>query len=299
LPPLVHETRRDKPGIGRMSGWRLIVHGGAKEIEPGEERENIGGLRRAIAAGKGPLAQGGTALDAVEAAVRVLEDLPVFNAGRGSATTSLGAIEMSAAIMDGATLDVGAVASLQRVRNPVSVARALLHEYEVLLVGAGAETFADQAGAERCSQTFLTETARSRSSEHDTVGAIARDSAGHFAVAISTGGLPGQRPGRVGDSPMPGCGFYAEDGVGAVALSGHGEGIARLALASRIFHALHRLGADGALSALEQMHRVTGDAGAIAIDADGRMAFDHNSQNFAVASIAQGDETPRICLRKD
>lgn len=282
-----------------MAGWKLIIHGGAKEIAVEEECANREGLAEAIDLGRAILGAGGRAMDAVEACVRKLEDDPAFNAGRGSALTNSGTIEMSAAVMDGRTLDVGAVAALAHVRNPVSVARAMLREYEVLMVAAGAERFADSIGAERCTLDKLIAEPGRASSGHDTVGAVALDPGGDFAVAISTGGLPGQKPGRVGDSPLPGCGFYAENSRGAVALSGHGEGIARLALASRIMHAMAELHPDDAtLDCLRLMDRVGGDSGAIAIDAQGRIGWSHNSENFAVAMMAEGDQAPAITLKK-
>ena len=281
-----------------MSGWKLIVHGGAKEIAPEEEADNRDGLAQAVEAGRTVLSGGGSALEAVEASIRVLEDLPVFNAGRGSDPTIDGDIEMCSAIMDGMTLDVGAVGAIRGVCHPVSVARALLREREILLVGDGATRFANQIGAEQCTLEEL-RTADPAEERHDTVGAVALDAKGNYVAATSTGGLSGQMQGRVGDSPLPGCGFYAENGVGAVALSGHGESIARLRLASRIIQCLNGLGPDRAIrDCLAQMSRVGGDAGGIAIDAQGRMGWHHNSSHFAVASIAEGDNSPGLWLKK-
>jgi beta-aspartyl-peptidase (threonine type) len=281
-----------------MAEWRLIVHGGAKEIAPDEEADNLDGMAAAVEAGRVVLAGGGTALEAVEAAVRVMEERPVFNAGRGSDPTVRGDIEMCSAIMDGASLDVGGVMAIREVCHPISVARALLREEPILLAGDGATQFARDIGAELCGTAEL-KTADPGEEAHDTVGAVALDSNGNFAAATSTGGLSGQMQGRVGDSPMPGCGFYAENGVGAVALSGHGEQIARLRLASRIMHSLDGREPDRATrEAVDQMHRVGGEAGAIAIDAQGRIGWAHNSPHFAVASIAEGDGAPGIWLRR-
>ncbi|HEV2568749.1 isoaspartyl peptidase/L-asparaginase family protein [Sphingomonas sp.] len=281
-----------------MSEWKLVIHGGAKEIAPQDEAANRDGLATSIKAGAAVLRAGGSAVDAVEAAVRALEDCPAFNAGRGSVKTEADTIELAAAIMDGDTLDVGAVAALEQVRNPISVAKALLREYETLLIAGGAERFADAIGAVRCTPDYLLAPEHVTSSKHDTVGAVALDSVGNFASALSTGGLPGQKRGRVGDSPLPGCGFYAENGIGAVALSGHGEGISRLALASRILHLLPNRQVDSAVrDPLAAMARVGGDAGGIAINAEGQIGWDHNSEHFAVASMKEGGE-PQIWLKK-
>jgi len=284
-----------------MAEWRLIIHGGAKEIAPEEEADNRDGLTEAIEAGRLVLAEGGSALDAVEASVRVMERLPVFNAGRGSDPTVRGQIEMCSAIMDGATLDIGGVMAIEGVCHPVSVARALLREEAILLAGEGATQFARDIGAELCALEELktADPASEAADMHDTVGAVALDSRGDLAAATSTGGLSGQMCGRIGDSPMPGCGYYAENGVGAVALSGHGEGIARLRLASKIMHRLNGLEPDKAIrDSVAEMSRVGGDAGGVAIDAQGRIGWAHNSPDFAVASIAEGDNSPGMWLRK-
>jgi beta-aspartyl-peptidase (threonine type) len=279
--------------------WALIVHGGAKEIAPGEEEENRSGLREAIGAGQDILERGGTAVDAVEASIRVLEALPVFNAGYGSALNHVGEVEMCAAIMDGNTLDIGAVGALKGVRHPVSVARAMLPEQPILIAGEGAFMFARDHHAELCDPAELI-TEKQRNESHDTVGAVALDQNGNLAAGTSTGGLPGQLKGRMGDSAVPGCGYYADNHIGAVALSGDGEGIARLAAAAQIMGAIEGDGPEGAIAkALSQMHRVGGDAGGIAIDRGGRMGWWHNSPDFAVAMTAQEFTAPRIWLNKE
>jgi beta-aspartyl-peptidase (threonine type) len=276
----------------------LIVHGGAKEIAPGEEEENRCGLVEAIAAGSRVLARGGTALDAVEASIRILESLPVFNAGYGSALNHIGEVEMCAAIMDGNTLGIGAVGAIKAVRHPISVAKAMLPEQHILIAGEGAFMFARDHHAELCDPAELI-TEKQRAESHDTVGAVALDANGNLAAGTSTGGLPGQLKGRMGDSALPGCGYYAENRIGAVALSGHGEGIARLTAASQIMSAIEREGPEVAIArALAQMSRVGGDAGGIAIDGRGRMGWWHNSPDFAVATMAEGAAGPEIMLNK-
>jgi beta-aspartyl-peptidase (threonine type) len=282
--------------------WALIIHGGAKEIAHEEEARNREGLAAAIEAGRRVLAAGGSALDGCEAAVRVLEERPVFNAGRGSDPTTEGTIEMCSAVMDGATLDIGGVMAVQGVCHPVSVARSLLPEREILLAGDGGRRFAEQTGAELCtSEQLLTpEQIKELEDAHDTVGAVAMDANGNIAAATSTGGLSGQKPGRVGDSPMPGCGYYADNHAGGVALSGHGEAIARLILAARIMHRIDDAGPEAAVrDALRQMERTGGDAGGIAIDRHGRVGWHHNSPHFAVAAISEGDNEAGIWLKKE
>lgn len=277
--------------------WALLVHGGAKEIEAGEEEANRSGCLEAARAGADCLADGGSAVDAVEAAIRVLERLPAFNAGYGSVLNAKGEVEMCAALMDGATLDVGAVGALMGIAHPVSVARAMLREQPVLLVGQGAHEFAREHRFEPCDGAVL---AAPQKAEKDTVGAVALDMHGDIAAGTSTGGLSDAAKGRIGDSPLPGCGFYAHNQTGGVALSGHGEGIARLAAAAQIIGALDRLGPEAAVAhALAQMERVGGDAGGIAIDASGHTGWWHNSPHFAVAEATSAAPEPRTWLHKD
>lgn len=281
--------------------WVLLVHGGAKEIAPEQEHANRAGLLEAVHAGSQKLADGGTAIDACEAAIRVLESLPVFNAGVGSDLNALGEVEMCSAIMDGRTLEIGGVSAITNARHPISVARLVLSEKPILLTGEGADLFARERGAELCEQRDLvTEKAEGDlEAEHDTVGAVALDRHGNIAAATSTGGLNNTLKGRVGDSPMPGCGYYADNEVGGVALSGDGEDIARLVLASRIITAMAEQEPQAAVErAIGLMPRLGGEAGAVAIDRQGRIGWAHNSSHFAVASIAEGDEEPGVWLSK-
>lgn len=279
-----------------MANWAIALHGGAKEIAAGRERENREGLLLAVEAGAAVLRGGGTALDAVEAAVRKLEDLPVFNAGHGSVPNADGEAEMDAAIMDGATLDLGGVAAIQGVRNPVSVARAMLREVPTLLVGEGARRFAAERGAALCDNRELLVSQELQG--HDTVGAVALDIHGHLAAATSTGGLEGCMVGRVGDSPIPGCGLYAEDGIGATCFSGHGEFISRTLLAARVMFAMEKEGPQRAMEqALEVQRRLGGEAGGIVVDRSGRIGWAHNSPHFAVGT-ATSAEGPRAFLAR-
>jgi beta-aspartyl-peptidase (threonine type) len=285
--------------------WALIVHGGAKEMQAGEEPANREGVLEAVAAGRQVLEAGGGAVDAVEAAIRAMEDRPVFNAGRGSAPNEAGQVEMCAGLMDGRNLATGAVGAIRHVRNPISVARQLLPEKEVILVGDGALLFARSRGfATASDEELLAEDDKETLAEcHDTVGAVARDQGGNLAAGTSTGGLTGARVGRIGDSPLPGSGLYADNHVGAVSLSGDGESIARLALASRIMASLEE-GAEiepalaAALAKLPGVGGAAGDGGAIAIAKDGRVGWAHNSPHFAVALATSEDPVARAYLVK-
>ena len=285
--------------------WALVVHGGAKEMEPDEEQPSREGIVEALQAGQRVLEHGGRAIDAVEAAVRVLEDLPVFNAGRGAALTEDGLIEMSAGIMDGSDLRVGAIAFVSTLKHPVSVAKALLPEKWVLLVGDGAVRFAQKKDAEFCTMdSLITGTnAKALMEAKDTVGAVALDVHGNFAVATGTGGLSGAPMGRVSDTAMPGCGYYADNRMGAVALSGDGETIARTASAAQIMVKLNEVGPEEAIrKALEQLpelDREEGDGGAIAIARDGTIGWWHNSPHFVVDAASSDDPSPKQWIKKD
>lgn len=287
--------------------WALIVHGGAKPWDDSETEANRAGLREAVEAGAAVLSGGGSALDAVEAAIRTLEDLPVFNAGKGSAPNEAGEIEMCAGIMDGKDLSAGAVGALKFVRNPIGVARRVVAEKEVLLVGDGALKFAKERGFPLASHEELkAEEDKQLATEglHDTVGAVALDSGGNLAAGTSTGGLNGQKVGRIGDSPLPGSGLYADNHVGAVSFSGDGETIARLSLAARIMSSLE----DGtrmeqaiarAVAKLPGTGGAGADGGGIGIHKDGTIGWAHNSPMFAVGFVAEGMAEPEIYLRKD
>jgi beta-aspartyl-peptidase (threonine type) len=268
-----------------MPEWALVVHGGAKEVAANERDANRAGVLRALERARAVLDSGGRAVDAVTVALRVLEDDPAFNAGYGSALNREGGVEVDAAVMDGATLNVGAVAGVAGLPHPVSVARALLEEPATLLVGEGAQRFAVERGLETCDPAALI-AAPPASEGHDTVGCVALDRAGNLAAATSTGGLEGTLPGRVGDSPLAGCGFYADNALGvAVALSGHGEAITRMMLAARVVHGLETATLDSAIAAaLGQLRqRVGGDAGCIAVTTSGELAWGHNSPDFPCA----------------
>jgi beta-aspartyl-peptidase (threonine type) len=277
-------------------GWALVLHGGAKEIAPEKAQANRTGCLSALSAGAAVLRSGGTALDAVEVAIRVLEDDPTFNAGRGSVRNADGEVEMDAAIMDGATLDLGGVAALRAMRHPVSVARLMLGETPTLLVAEGARRFAEAHGAEACDPAELLV---AEDAGHDTVGCIALDTQGNLAAGTSTGGLEGCLPGRVGDSPLPGCGLYADNSLGAVAFSGDGESISRGMLAARVMQFLESGRPQAAIEqAIARLGRIGGEAGGIVLDQAGHIGWAHNSPHFAVGIVTSEDETLHAYLHK-
>ncbi len=250
----------------------LLVHGGAGNW-PAEYRAAARqGIHAALNAGWERLAGGGSALDAVEAAVAALEDDPTFNAGRGSCLTSDGRIQMDALIVDGATLNAGAVACVERLRNPIRAARLILGQGEhVLFVGPDAERLAAELGASLCDPAeLMTERRRAELGVHDTVGAVALDAAGNLASATSTGGMTGKAPGRVGDSPLVGCGGYADNEAGAVSATGWGEPIMKLVLSKWTADRLRQgvLPDQAAQQAIDYLKaRLGGTGGLIVLDA--------------------------------
>jgi beta-aspartyl-peptidase (threonine type) len=283
------------PSPARARGRRvpsIIVHGGAG-APLADAAEFRPGIRAAVAAGWAVLADGGHALDAVEAAVRSLEDHERFNAGRGSVLTETGTVEMDASIMEGDRLACGAVAAVSRVANPVTLARRVLNEgRHVLLVGEGAHAFARDAGLPACDPASLvTErqrlrlaergaTAPGRAASGGTVGATALDRRGTVAAATSTGGTLGKRPGRVGDSALIGCGTYADSSLGGVSCTGDGEAIVRVVLARRTLDYLKEAddpdyAASVAVDLLVEEGR--GEGGVIVVDWRGRIGYAHST----------------------
>lgn len=256
------------------------MHGGAGLVTADRFDRLRAGVRAAADAGNAVLAAGGSALDAVVAAVRVLEDDPEFNAGTGAALTRDGAVETDASVMDGDTRRIGAVAAVPDLGNAVALARAVLEAGEhVLLAGPAAWQFAAEVGiAPAAPGSLVTERARRRleeaaaprEREGGTVGAVARDHRGHLAAATSTGGVVRKRSGRVGDSPIPGAGTWADREI-AVSATGDGEAILRMALARTIaaYAASGMTVREASIAALTELRRLTGgSAGVIAIGHD-------------------------------
>jgi beta-aspartyl-peptidase (threonine type) len=290
------------------SSFSLAVHGGAGTIGRSALTLELAadyraGLRTALLAGHTVLAGGASAVDAVTVAVQVLEDDPLFNAGRGAVFTSAGELEMDAAIMDGSDRRAGAVAGVCGPRNPVLAARAVMERSpHVLLVGAGALAFARGQGipcedpeyfaTDRRRDALERELERRRhdgpderddADRHGTVGAVARDRHGNLAAATSTGGMTAKAPGRVGDTPLIGAGTWAENGGCAVSATGTGEVFIRLGAAHEIAARI-RLGGQSleraAADVVANIGRAGGDGGLIAVGAGGSVALPFNSQGM-------------------
>jgi len=273
----------------------IIVHGGAGPIKDDSLAARLEGCKAAALAGWEILCAGGSAVDAAEAAVVVLENDPLFNAGTGSTLNNLGQIEMDAAIMEGATLRAGAVAAVQGIKNPIKLARRVLEDgRHVLIAGEGAALFARASGFSECDPAGLIVASEKQrwDSKHGTVGCVAFDGKGKLAVATSTGGIFDKLPGRIGDSPLLGCGTYANK-FGAVSCTGYGEAIIRALMARDAVQLLQ----DGiepteaAGMALENLEELTGStAGLILIDARGRVGFGRNTTHMPVCYVATGSD---------
>jgi beta-aspartyl-peptidase (threonine type) len=288
----------------------IAVQGGAGTIErsnmtPDRQREYRAGLQRALTAGYEILKRGGSSLDATEAAVRVLEDDPHFNAGKGSVFTSAGTNEMDAAVMDGKTLAAGAVASLKHVKNPISLARLVMEKSGHLMMDSeGAEAFAKENGIELVDQKYfftqdrwdalqkIKAAEKSRTSgagkaflitdqdRHGTVGAVALDQNGNLAAATSTGGTTNKRPGRVGDTPVIGAGTYANNATCAVSATGDGEYFIRATVGRDVSALMEYRGMslkEAAQAALGKAAKLGGTGGLIAIDHQGNITLPFNT----------------------
>jgi beta-aspartyl-peptidase (threonine type) len=276
-----------------MTEWQLVVHGGCGELRLSAEEEAAGrvGIAAALAAGEAILAGGGLALDAVEAAARVLEDDPAFNAGRGAVLAHDGHIELDAAIMDGRTRAAGAVAGLTTIRCPISAARAVLeHSDHVLLSFGGAEEFAREHGLETVDPSWFEIPERRAQLDrvlasgggfdadvkYGTIGAVAVDAGGHVAAATSTGGLTAKRYGRIGDSPLIGAGTFADDRSAAISATGSGEYFIRAAAAHEVGARMRMLGESlqQAIDAvLADVRALGGTGGLIGVSPSGEAAW--------------------------
>lgn len=285
----------------QATDWKLVIHGGAGVIErsrmtPDKERDIRAGLDRALAAGEKILAGGGAALDAVEAAVRVLEDDPNFNAGRGAVFTADGRNELDASIMDGRTRAAGAVAGVTRTKNPIALARGVMEKSpHVMLSGPGADRFSVEQGLEQVDPAYFATPDRRRQLEeyksgkvsaleveyrYGTVGAVALDGKGHVAAATSTGGMTGKRWNRIGDAPIIGAGTYADDRACAVSATGSGEMFIRVGVAHEICARMRFLNEDAGKAAdivMEEVKAIGGSGGVIVVTPKGEMAYSFNS----------------------
>jgi beta-aspartyl-peptidase (threonine type) len=299
----------------------IIVHGGAWNIPDDLVAGHREACMAAVEAGWTVLEAGGAALDAVEAAIQVMEADPALDAGVGSFLNADGLVTLDAGLMDGTSLEVGSVADVQGIRHPISLARRVLSSPHTLLVGAGAERFAWAHGMERCPPACMVvprELARwseiaaahaggagfevrdafvasqKSTGRGDTVGAVALDKAGSVASGTSTGGTPFKLPGRVGDAPLVGCGYYADSQVGGASCTGWGEGIMRVVWAKSAVDWLGRTGQGANAKAAAQwavehlQQRVGGLGGIIVLDTEGRVGFAFNTPRMAYAYRVKG-----------
>jgi beta-aspartyl-peptidase (threonine type) len=313
--------------------WAIVLHGGAGVIEratmdPKSEAAYRTSLSEAIGAGAKVLEGGGSSLDAVEASIRILEDDPLFNAGRGAVFTAEGKNELDAAIMDGSNLNAGAVAGVTHTRHPISLARAVMEKSpHVMLIGAGADAFAAEEGLEQVDPSFFFTERRWQSfvrglkkegrpipprpagappaplepvseleppdaHKYGTVGVVALDKHGDIAAGTSTGGTQAKKWGRVGDSPVIGAGTYASNQSCAVSATGTGEYFIRLGVAREVCNLVYFKGLPLQQAADQVIHKeleaLHGDGGVIAITPDGQLAWSFNTPGMYRAKIAEG-----------
>jgi L-asparaginase / beta-aspartyl-peptidase len=313
--------------------WAIVLHGGAGVIERATmdaktEAAYRASLAEALDAGAKVLDRGGSSVDAVETAIKILEDDPLFNAGRGAVFTAEGKNELDAAIMDGSNLMAGSVAGVTRTRHPISLARAVMEKSpHVMLIGAGADAFAAQVGLEQVDPSFFFTERRWQSlvrqlkqdglpipprpagappppavpvaqfespeaHKYGTVGVVALDKQGNIAAGTSTGGTQAKRWGRVGDSPIIGAGTYASNQSCAVSATGTGEYFIRLGVAREVCDLVRFKGLPLQQAADEVIHKeldaLHGDGGIIAIAPDGEMAWSFNTPGMYRARLSEG-----------
>lgn len=311
--------------------WAIVVHGGAgvidrKDLTPEQDRAYREAMGKVAQAGASVLQNGGSALDAIETAIRLMEDDPLFNAGRGAVFAANGRNELDSSIMDGASLRAGAVAAVTRTRHPISLARAVMERSpHVFLAGEGADAFSKAQDLEQTDPAFFFTERRWRALEetlkrqglpapsrpagaprapearallvhdegkHGTVGVVALDAQGNIAAGTSTGGTTAKRWGRIGDSPMIGAGTYAANSSCAVSATGTGEYFIRLTVARSICALVELKGmplqaaADQVVQ--KQLAALDGDGGVIALAPDGQMAWSFNTSGMYRARLAQG-----------
>ncbi|ODT73617.1 MAG: beta-aspartyl-peptidase [Nitrosomonadales bacterium SCN 54-20] len=322
---------------GNDSPIRLVIHGGAGAVKPGQRREREQAYREALAqsliAGHAVLAAGGSSIDAVIAAIAVMEDCPLFNAGKGSVLTHDGRNELEASIMEGATRAAGAVAGVTTIRNPIRAAHAVMTKSpHVMLIGQGAEIFAVKQGLEIVDPSYFytqhrwnqlqkaiakesilldhdasLDTLPGEDEKRGTVGAVALDCHGNLAAGTSTGGLTNKHSGRVGDSSIIGAGTYADNRSVAVSTTGTGEMFIRTAAAFNTaaqVRFLHASITEAADNTLEEIAAMGGDGGLIVLDADGNYTMRFNTgamfrgtigeDGIARTGIFPGPETPAL-----
>ncbi|MFT5774539.1 isoaspartyl peptidase/L-asparaginase family protein [Hyphomonas sp.] len=296
--------------------WHLAIHGGAgvilrESLSAEQEAEFVAALNMAMEAGAAVLREGGSAVDAVQAAVLPMENSPLFNAGYGAVYAANGTHELDASIMDGRDRNAGSVAGVMHVKNPILAARAVMDKSEhVMFAGAGADAFAESQGLDMVDNTYfdtehrrislekvLERRARTAAERHGTVGAVAIDNQGNLAAATTTGGMTAKAPGRVGDAPLVGAATYAENGVCAVSATGHGEYFIRVGVAKTICDRVKFLDetvGQAALVALNEVASLGGDGGVIVIDGVGNVDFVFNSAGMYRGEISADGATTAI-----
>ena len=299
----------------------LIVHGGAWDIADNVLEEHRNGVKQAIKIGWHILRTGGSAVEAVEKVVRSLEDDGTFDAGRGSHLNADGEIQLDASMMCGKTFKCGAVAALHRIQNPISLARIVMESSEhILLVGKGAEDFAATHGLTLCKpselvnpreleqwkaaqgrgKTSAKDAFRNSKAASDTVGAVAMDRNGDICVGTSTGGTFYKHPGRVGDSPLIGCGTYADNTVGGVSTTGWGEAMIKVVMAKSVMDMMETNGGDAQIAAdrgIEMLKRkVDGYGGVIVMNTAGRIGMAFNTPRMARGYIHEEMREPFVAV---
>lgn len=293
-----HEVAQDS-----KTKWAIVIHGGAGNISPEklslEKQEAYKTkLTEALIAGSEILINGGSSLDAVEASIHILENSPLFNAGKGAVFNALGQNEMDASIMDGETGLAGAVASVRHIKNPISAARLVMKKSaHVLLIGQGAENFANKNGAELMDTSyFYTEKRwesyeKTKQDKHGTVGCVALDKNGNIAAGTSTGGMTMKMHGRVGDSPIIGAGTFAKNATCGISATGHGEFFIRNVVAYDISARMEYLDLslqEAAKQVIqEKLKPIGGNGGVIGLDGQGNIVMEFNTKGMFRGCISE------------
>ena len=299
----------------------LVVHGGAWDIPDELVDAHREGVRRAVKEAWGVLKSGGSAVDAVETAIMIMEDDETFDAGRGSFMNQSGEIELDASIMNGKTYRAGAVAAVRNVKNPINLARKIMEQSDnVLLVGTGATRFALEHGVKTCKPDDLVtvrELERWRDAHRqahysakevfskkkvaaDTVGAVALDSHGNIAAGTSTGGTPNKHPGRVSDSPLIGCGTYADNHIGGVSTTGWGEALITVVMAKTVIDLMDHNGGNPGAAVIDGIkileRKAEGLGGVIALNASGKVGVAFNTPRMARGFMNSDMRAPVVAI---
>jgi L-asparaginase / beta-aspartyl-peptidase len=293
--------------------YAMVIHGGAgvmdqKEMTPEIQGHYLKVLNRVLQVGDSVLSHGGTCLDAVEKAIVIMEDSPLFNAGKGAVFTHDGLVELDASVMEGQTLKAGAIAAVRDIKNPIRVARAVMEKSEhVLLNGTGASQFAKEQGFEPVDNSYFytekrlkslqellkKERATTINDKHGTVGCVALDSYGNIAAGTSTGGMTNKKYGRIGDSPIIGAGTYANNETGGFSCTGHGEYYIRLGFSrdiSALMEYKNRSVQEACREEVGKLTKLGGTGGVIGLDRKGNIAMEFNTSGMFRGYIKSGGE---------